>query len=357
MSALPTFSIIIPTYNRAGILERTIRHFDAQDYPPERYELIVVDNSSDETPATIERLAGEVRFRLRLLRGERLPAIKRNQGLALADGEYALFFNDDVWAEPDLLKEHAATHAAYDEPIAVLGLVEQSPEMPYNAFQEAFRPFAYYDIADRVDQEVTFLYFWSMNLSLSRREMLDRNLIFHQDWAEIGHEDVELGYRWTRAGYKIVYNPRARGEHYHPYTLDSACRFAEGIGRGLRDLEWLVPERYLLQRYGVFTWRNQARAILRGLVRQALFNALTVPPLQRWLGHQGRNTALTRWMYWKVLLFYVNRAYRRAPQRKPRRLTTRPPGAAWLAQPPANERERVPSMMAPPLAEPGGGGA
>ena len=92
-----------------------------------------------------------------------------------------------------------------------------------------------------------------MNLSLPRQVMLDRNLVFHEDWAEIGHEDVELGYRWSKAGYRTIYVPAARGEHYHPHDLESSCRLQASIGRGLRDLEALVPEPGLHERYGVLT--------------------------------------------------------------------------------------------------------
>jgi hypothetical protein len=147
--------------------------------------------------------------------------------------------------------------------------------------------------------------------------MLARGLIFHEDWAEIGHEDVELGYRWSQAGRAILYNPRALCWHFHPHTLDSACRLQESIGRGLRDLEVLIPDPALQERYGVFSWRNRPRAVVRGLIRRALFNAATIPSLQRWLGTRSRNTPLTRWMYWKIMLHYTNQGYREAAQRFP----------------------------------------
>lgn len=330
MSARPTISIVIPTYNRADVLERTLAHLDAQQYPADRFEVIAVDNSTDDTPLVVERLARSSRAAIRLLHvPDRLPAVKRNLGLRAATGDLVLFLNDDVWAVPQLLAEHARAHAAHNgQLVAVLGHVEQSDEMPKTPFLEFYRPFAYHEIAALADRPVSARYFWSMNLSLSRAEMIARNLVFHEDWAEIGHEDVELGHRWAKAGGLVVYNARARVEHYHPHSLESACRLQESIGRGLRDLEKLVPERDLLQRYGVFSWRNNPRAILRGLVRRGLFNAITVPYAQRWLSAQRRNTALTRWMYWKVMLHYTERGYRRAPQRDPRPVPIRIPETA-----------------------------
>ncbi len=330
MTALPRISVVIPTFNRADVVERTLRHLAAQDYPADRYEVILVDNSTDATPAMVERVASTSRAPIRLLRvPERLPAVKRNIGLRAATGDIVLFMNDDVWARPELLSEHARSHReGRGELRAVLGHVEQSSEMPWTPFLEFYRPFAYHEIADRADRSVSSRHFWSMNLSLPRAEMLARNLVFHEDWAEIGHEDVELGYRWAKAGGAIVYNPRAYVEHYHPHGLDSACRLQESIGRGLRDLEKLVPEPDLLERYGVFSWHNRPRSIVRGLVRRALFNRVTVPYATRWLVRQRRNTPLTRWMYWKVLLHHTERGYRSAPVRSPRPVPIRAPGSS-----------------------------
>lgn len=310
---VPSFSIILPTYNRSGVVEETLIRLLDQDYPADRYEILVCDNSSDDTPRMVERVAETTPVPVRLLASdERLPAVKRNQGVRASTGDFVLFMNDDVWVRRDFLREHAASHAANKAPVAVLGLVEQSPKMPQNPFIEWYRPFAYQLIADRADLSVPYEFHWSMNLSLPRDVIIDRQLVFHEDWSEIGNEDVELGYRWTRAGYRVIYNPRAWGEHFHPHDLDTACRLQEVIGRGLRDLEALVPDPGLLERYGVFSWDNSPRAVARGLARRLLFNRATVPLLRRRFGSlRGRN-ALVEWSYWKIFLHYTNRGYRSA---------------------------------------------
>ncbi len=313
-AAFPSISVILPTYNRSRVVEETLMRLLDQDYPTDRYEILVCDNSSDDTPQMVERVANTAPVPIRLLSSdERLPAVKRNQGISAATGDLVLFMNDDVWVRPDFLTEHASTHAAHSAPVAVLGQVEQSTKMLQNPFIEWYRPFAYQLIDDRVDRSVPYQFHWSMNLSVPRQVMIDRRLTFHEDWSEIGNEDVELGFRWTRAGYRVIYNPRAWGEHYHPHDLDTACRLQEVIGRGLRDLEALVPDPGLLERYGVFSWRNSPRAVARGVARSVLFNACTVPPLQRRLGALRRRNRLADWSYWKVLLHHTNRGYRSAP--------------------------------------------
>ena len=336
MTDLPVFSVIFPTYNRAVVVEETIRRLLAQDYPADRYEIIAVDNSTDETPTMIEKLVGESREaggpEVRLLSlAERLPAVKRNRGLDIAAGDLAFFINDDVWFEPDALSQHAQTHMAHEGPVAVLGSCVQSSAMPRTPFVEFYEPFAYKEMEQYVDRSVPYRYFWSMNLSLPKAVMLDRNLVFHEDWAHIGHEDVELGWRWTRAGLPAIYNPRARGEHFHPHTVASACLLQESVGRGLRDLEALVSDPGLLQRYGVLSRHSSPKQALRGLVRELLFNRFTAPSCATWLDGCDRNTAITRWMYWKVMLEATNRGYRSEPRRNPMPLPTGPATGAVAA--------------------------
>jgi glycosyltransferase involved in cell wall biosynthesis len=325
----PSISVILPTYNRCDVVERTLEHLIAQDYPASLVEVLVCDNSSDDTPTMVERMADRDGPTIRLVASdERLPAVKRNQGLTQATGDLVLFMNDDVWFRPDALSAHVAAHAVHEGPVAVLGHVDQSFQMPPRPFIEWYRPFAYDGIAGSAGQAVPYRYFWSMNLSLPRRVMLDRRLVFHEDWANIGHEDIELGYRWTNAGYPVIYQPDAWGEHYHPHDLDSACRLQYSVGRGLRDLRVLIPEPDLLECYGVFSLANSRRAVARGMARKALFNRWTVPFLQRHLRHLNHHNRLAEWSYWKILLHHTDRGFREQPPRRPLPVPTIPARAA-----------------------------
>lgn len=322
---LPRVSVIFPTFNRCEVVRRTIECLLATDYPPDRLQIIVADNSTDDTPEMVRELARDTGRDVVLLAStQRLPAVKRNEALRAARGDIVIFLNDDVWVTPGFVRAHVAAHARHAEPVAVLGLVEQSTQMPQTPFIQWYQPFAYDEIASRAGQFVEWRYHWSMNLSLPREVMLTRNLVFHEDWAEIGHEDVELGYRWTRAGYRVVYAPEAWGEHYHPHDLASACRLQASIGRGLRDLESLVPDAGLHERYGVLTRAASPRAMLRMAVRTALFNRVTVPPLQRRLERLDRRSRAAEWAYWKVMLHHTQRAYAATPPRHPEPTPTFP---------------------------------
>jgi glycosyltransferase involved in cell wall biosynthesis len=103
----PTFAVIIPTYNRAGLLPRTIRSVLSQTHPAN--EIIVVDNcSTDDTEEVLRPLvqAGKVRFIRHDRNYER--ARSRNTGMEHASSDYVTFLDSDDLMYPTNLADAAA---------------------------------------------------------------------------------------------------------------------------------------------------------------------------------------------------------------------------------------------------------
>lgn len=78
-----------------------------------KYRLIIIDNASDQTTASLlQRLAESREFgEIKLIRNEENRGWLKatNQGLALADAEYVCLINNDIVAGPDWLKNCIAT--------------------------------------------------------------------------------------------------------------------------------------------------------------------------------------------------------------------------------------------------------
>jgi GT2 family glycosyltransferase len=70
MDERPLVSVVIPTRNRAALLSDALGSLVEQDYPADRYEILVVDDGSiDDTPSVVEALAqAHSKHRLSLLR-------------------------------------------------------------------------------------------------------------------------------------------------------------------------------------------------------------------------------------------------------------------------------------------------
>lgn len=100
----PLVSVIIPTYNRAGIICATIDNVLEQTYS--NFELIVVDDGS--TDGTLEKLA-RYGARIRVLsQANAGPAAARNRGVDASCGEIIAFQDsDDSWVATKLERQVA----------------------------------------------------------------------------------------------------------------------------------------------------------------------------------------------------------------------------------------------------------
>lgn len=90
----PTVSIIIPTYNRAGMLTEAIDSVLGQDFTD--FELIVVDDgSTDDTPQILKAYGSKIRVIRQRHQG---VSAARNQGITAATGRFIAFLDsDDLW--------------------------------------------------------------------------------------------------------------------------------------------------------------------------------------------------------------------------------------------------------------------
>ncbi len=97
-------SVVIPTYNRASLVERAIRSVLAQHFSA--YEIVVVDDgSSDDTVHRISRNFPDIQLITQPNRG---VSAARNAGINAAIGEWIAFLDsDDVWNHKKLMKQVA----------------------------------------------------------------------------------------------------------------------------------------------------------------------------------------------------------------------------------------------------------
>lgn len=120
----PLVSVILPTYNRAkgGLLERAIASVLGQTFGD--FELLVMDDGSrDGSYEIIERFRRQdprlIHVRHEINSG--LPALRVNEGIELARGQYLAFqFDDDLW-RPHALAELVAAAGRQPQPAVIVG--------------------------------------------------------------------------------------------------------------------------------------------------------------------------------------------------------------------------------------------
>jgi glycosyltransferase involved in cell wall biosynthesis len=106
MNSYPFVSIIIPTYNRGHLLPITLDSFLLQDYPEDKYEIIISNNNSsdntDELLSTYIKKYPNIKVHFEPLQGVHYA---RNNASHLARGEILYFTDDDMIADSHLLSE------------------------------------------------------------------------------------------------------------------------------------------------------------------------------------------------------------------------------------------------------------
>src|SRR2546426_4397762 len=91
MKNMPLVSVIIPTYNRGGIICETIESVLQQTY--ENVEVVVIDDgSSDDTQDKLKQYADRLRVAYQQNSG---PAAARNRGIEISRGGIVAFQDSD----------------------------------------------------------------------------------------------------------------------------------------------------------------------------------------------------------------------------------------------------------------------
>ncbi|WP_276301348.1 glycosyltransferase [Halorussus lipolyticus] len=240
--AEPTVSIVLPTYNESGIIEKKLDDVISLDYPMEKVELVVVDSSDDETPELVEEyFADRESPDLNLIREtERrglAPAL--NDAYASAENEMVVKTDCDSYVADDALRE-AAANLADPEVSAVTG---QNAEVLGGSEVEA----GYRGVQAHIQ---------------TLESHLDSTLIFHGPFSAFENDaivpidpesladDTELALKIRRGGDRVIFDPAVR--YKEASHSDFSKRRLQKDRRGMGLIRLLVQHRDALGKYGKY---------------------------------------------------------------------------------------------------------
>lgn len=225
-------SIIIPSFNRATLLEDALASLLALDSPYDAYEIIVVDNgSTDNTKGLVDAaITSHPSHRLRYFY-EPIPGLLagRHRGALEAKGATLVFVDDDIEADPGWL---AAIMDTFKDPDVHLVGGRNLPKYGSNPpdWLESFwnrndhhNVCGYLSLLDLGDKamEIDPGYVWGLNFSIRKTTLFELGG-FHPDcipkYLQRFQGDGESGLT-TKAkvkGLKAVYEPKALVYHHVP---------------------------------------------------------------------------------------------------------------------------------------------
>lgn len=229
----PFVSVIVPVFNDRERLGRCLERLDRQTYPAERFEILVVDNDSDEPQAAEHPGPPPVRVVMELRRGSDAA---RNLGLELARGEIVAFVDADCLPAPDWLAKGVETLAGLVEIGMVGGRIEvfaQESEEP--TWVELLELGAGFPQRTYVEGQH---YAATANL-FAHRELFRRVGEFDSRLEYYG--DYEWGQRVHAAGFSQLYGEDAVVRHPARRTVAELRAKARGTASGAHQLATREP--------------------------------------------------------------------------------------------------------------------
>jgi glycosyltransferase involved in cell wall biosynthesis len=218
---IPFVSVIVPTYNRAAMLRDCIKAIRGQDYPLDRYELIVVDDgSADETEAVLEEFSDWSSLKV-LKQDNRGSYAARNLAISKTEGDILLCTDDDCIVSKEWITKIVDDISKENSGVVGGRIIGHQPETIVEKYINKNR---------LLDQSV-FLKVFPVTANVAyKREVFEKAGVFDEQFRSGG--DVDMGIRAKVSGYEIVYSPEAMIEHRHRSNLMGLIRQFFGYGRG-----------------------------------------------------------------------------------------------------------------------------
>jgi validoxylamine A glucosyltransferase len=264
-AAQPQLCVVVPTYNRAPLLRRTLTSLVQQRNPPPFEVVVADDGSADDTEQVTvgfrDRLA--IRYSYQEDEGYRV-ARARNMGAVIARAPILVFLDSGTLAGPDLLASHLRRHAEHRphpgspaRGAAVIGYTYgYRPYDPTPGLAEAFAVLSPQQVHERYCADPLFrdsrheelaklgfdlnglqmpwLFFWTMNVSVHADDYAAIGG-FDELFRSWGGEDLELGYRLHQRGVPFVCDARSWAVEI-PHERDRDASIASNKGNALRIL-------------------------------------------------------------------------------------------------------------------------
>jgi len=237
----PQVSVVVPVFNSENTVKRCLEALFSQSFPERLYEVIVVDDgSNDSTPSVVKA------FPVKYIRQENAgPASARNRGAQAARGEIILFTDADCVPRRDWIGEMTRPFEMDPEVAAVKGayVTEQqsiAARFAQIEFEERFKLLSRAETIDMVDT-------YSAGF---RRDVFLAAGGFDTSFPAANNEDTELSYRLSKEGRKMVFNPRAVVCHLgHPDSVPAYARLKFWRGYWRMAVYRRFPEKALKDRY------------------------------------------------------------------------------------------------------------
>ena len=233
---LPEISVIVPAYNSENTISKCLDGLVNQTISREKYEIIVVDDASNDNTRTVVQSYSLIRY-IRIPHGG--PSAARNAGAKAAVSNILLFTDSDCIPSRDWIQNMTAPFQN-NEVVGVKGAYRTHQ----HEFVSRFVQLEYESKYERM-QKQQYIDFIDTNSAAYRKDIFLENGGFDINFPVASVEDQEFSFRLARKGYCMVFVPSAIVYHQHDRNITEYIhrKFVIGVWKA-RMLRWL-PEKML----------------------------------------------------------------------------------------------------------------
>ncbi|ALV63886.1 glycosyl transferase [Thermococcus sp. 2319x1] len=217
MEEHPFVSVIIPAYNEEKYIAKCLEGWVDQDYPKDRYEILVYDGMSTDRTAEIVREFERNHPNLVFYRKnpKRRQVYAFNMGIRESRGEFFIIFGAHAYPERDFLRKSVETF---------LKIKKMEPKLAgaggkiIKLFQNRLAKFVALIYSSPLSGASTFWYeekphfAKTVAFALYDKKVAEEIGGFDEDML-IG-DDFEFNLRLNKKGYKLFFNPEIKSHYY-----------------------------------------------------------------------------------------------------------------------------------------------
>lgn len=289
---LPRVTIQLPIYNEQYVVERLLAAVTGIDYPRELLDIQVLDDSTDETQAALQRLVAEyasaghpISYHHRANR-EGFKAGALAEGLRKAHGEFIAIFDADFLPPPSIIRD--MIHYFTDPKVAVVQGRWTWINRHYSSLTEveAILLDGHF-VIEHAGRNFSGCFFnFNGTAGMWRRAAIEDAGGWHNDTLT---EDTDLSYRAQLRGWKFIYDPRIVCPSELPVEMNAfkaqQARWAKGLvqtGKKLLPQIWRSREALPIKIEATFHLTANIAYPLMILLSVVLLPAMIVRSYQGW---------------------------------------------------------------------------
>jgi len=207
----PRVDIVIPSYNARDLLKKNLPKI--LKYSPEVNQIIIVDDGgNDDTQEFLKKNFPEIKV---LKNKQNLGFPKSvNRGISVSKADFVVLLNNDVCPTNRYIQ--SALKYFKDEDVFAVTLNEKHSAPPHLVWKKGKLHFT----RSEDKSKLRYSAWASGGTAIFRRSLWNKLGGFNEVYSPGYWEDIDLGWRAWKSGYKIIFDPQAKVVHQHESSFN-----------------------------------------------------------------------------------------------------------------------------------------